>query len=132
MRAALVVGLVASLAVLAGGPAAAQPAPTRISPPASEIQLQSELNMMRAQMDALRQQQIGVNNELNARDAQVQTERNLGLLRSLSVPRYAPPAPPQDAATPAAPVDMGPYISIPDDKLAASNARVKAAAGERP
>lgn len=124
--------LVVSLVAVAAGAAVAQPVPPRPLPPVSDIQLQSELNLMRGELDRLRQQQIGINNELTAQDAQLRTQQNLDLLRSLSIPQSTAPQllPGVGPAAPQAPV--GPYISIPDDMLAASNARVRAAAGNRP
>jgi hypothetical protein len=78
------------------------------------------------QMELDRQRMVNLQNELNARDA---TRRADEAVRSLALPPLpSPPVRPQaEAGNGLAPTPA----EIPDDRLAASNARVRAAAAVR-
>ena len=104
-----------AFAVLA---ASANPAPAQIVP------LESAQQMLD------RQRSVALENQLFSLEARVATER----LRDLEVQqsRHAPPAalPPADYAPRTSPAASG-YASIPDESLAASNARVREASRNR-
>ena len=128
MRAVLI-----SLVLAAPAVAAAQPRPAApIQPfnPATEAQLQAELNTMRAQQNMMLQQQVGLANQLNAADAQSRTQRNLALLHApTNAQAFAP------VSNPGAPlphIDTSQLASMPDAALAQSNANVRAAANNNP
>lgn len=91
------------------------------------------LDQQAAQLDAeraaARQRDIALHNDLMALDARLRTDQ---ALRDTDPRLNAAPVyllPPARGAPPRR--DPGPYASIPDDRLAASNARVKAAAENR-
>jgi hypothetical protein len=113
------------LALAAASPAAAQRAGV---PPATLPQLQIQQNAIQAQMDLARQQQVGLQNELAARDAQLRADAAVANLQAQVRP---PPLNAPDlyviAAGAPPPVDQGPFPQIPDATLAASNQRVLAA-----
>jgi hypothetical protein len=82
-----------------------------------------------AGLAAARQRDVNLHNDLTTLDARVRTDE---ALRDTEPGRAAAPARllrPVRGAPP--PADPGPYVSIPDDRLAASNARVEAAAQNR-
>lgn len=105
-----------AFAVLA---ASANPAPAQIVP------LESAQQMLD------RQRSVALENQLFSLEARVATEQRL---RDLEVQqsRHAPPAalPPADYAPRTSPAASG-YASIPDESLAASNARVREASPNR-
>lgn len=82
-----------------------------------------------AQQQMQQQRSVALENQFNALDAKVQTEQRL---RDVEVMRTRPsltlPAKPGLAADPA---NVGGFASMPDDMLAASNARVRAASQNR-
>jgi hypothetical protein len=68
-------------------------------------------------------------NELSNLEAQVRTQQNLANLQAQAISPKLPPVP-QGGVAPQ--IDVSGLASIPDPTLAASNARVKAAAENRP
>lgn len=98
---------------------------------AQPLSLQSETELRAEQMLA-HQRSVALQNEIQALDARVRTEqalRNLEVQRGPSTTRLY-----QDEATqarPAPPPAPRGFASIPDDRLAASNARVREAARNR-
>jgi hypothetical protein len=113
--------LALSLAGALGAPALAQ----RIDP-------QTQLNILDSQVRASQamtnRQAVIQQNQLSVLDSQLRTEQSLGDIRSQSYTPTIPP-PPAGAAPPM--IDTSQLATIPDDKLAASNARVRAAAEGR-
>jgi hypothetical protein len=99
------------LALAAATPAAAQVALT----------LQRD-NELWAEQQMARQREVSMYNELNALDARVRTNEALADLDRQARRREL--ALPKDPKA----FDPGRMVSIPDDRLAASNARVRAAA----
>jgi hypothetical protein len=82
-----------------------------------------------AELAAARQRDVSLHNDLTTLDARIRTDQ---ALRDTEPGRAAQPARLLRSVRGAAPrPDPGPYVSIPDDRLAASNARVKAAAQNR-
>ena len=79
---------------------------------------------------AARLRDITITNELSRLDAQVQTNR---ALNDLAAMRASPALPtiPQDPRAPPPVIDASKLVQIPDSILAASNARVRAAAANR-
>jgi hypothetical protein len=77
---------------------------------------------------AARQRQVDLENRLNALDAQRRADEGVRSLRDMSEGSRLSFAPPQGPRTP--PLASG-MATIPDDRLAASNARVRAAAENR-
>lgn len=75
---------------------------------------------LRAQLDMANRQAVIQQNQLSALDSQIRSQQALSSVQAQS---YAPIVPP---AAVGAVVDPSEFVSIPDDKLAASNARVKA------
>ncbi len=119
MRALIVL---ACLAVAA--PAVAQPDTLALS-----LQRDAELQ---SQADLARQREVELNNRLSTLEAQQQTNQALHDIDAL---RQRPPLPtiydPNAAPPRVAPFAPDALVSIPDDALAASNARVRAAAANR-
>lgn len=114
--------LIALLCLACAGPAAAQYDPL-------VLQRDAELQ---AQADQARRRDVELGNRLSTLEAQQQTDqalRDIARTRQRPPPLaiYDPEAPPPRAA----PVAAGAFASIPDDALAASNARVRAAAANR-
>lgn len=108
-----------SLAGAIGAPARAQPL----------IQQQSLLQQgvndlreaqLRAQLDMASRQAVIQQNQLSALDSQIRGQQALSSIQAQS---YAPIVPP---AAVGAVIDPSQLASIPDDRLAASNARVRA------
>ena len=87
---------------------------------------------LQAQADLARQREIELNNRLSNLEARQQTDQ---ALRDIQALRQRPTLPtiydPYAEPPPRAPVPAGAFASIPDDALAASNARVRAAAANR-
>lgn len=104
-------------------------APAVAQPDALILQRDAELQ---AQADQARQRDIELNNRLSTLEATQQTNQ---ALRDIAAMRQRPAMPTiydPDAPPPrAAPIPAGALVSIPDDTLAASNARVRAAAANR-
>jgi hypothetical protein len=80
-----------------------------------------------SRQQAAEQRAVALENQLNALEARVRTDENLRQLESQQA-RHAPPG--MDPASGRAP-RVGAYASIPNDRLAASNARVRAASNNR-
>jgi hypothetical protein len=117
--------LVLILSLAAASPAAAQ----RVGvPPATLPQLQIQQNAIQAQTDLARQQQVGLQNELAARDAQLRADQAVANLQAqVRLPQVNAPDVYAISAGAPAPVDQGAFPQIPDAALAASNQRVLAA-----
>jgi predicted small lipoprotein YifL len=117
--------LVAALSVAAAAtPGLAQPLQT----PSFQQHMDDQLRAseLQAQQEMANRQAVIQQNQLTALEAQVRTQQAIAdIAASGRSPRLA--SPPGAAAS----LDPGSYASIPDDKLAASNARVKAAAENR-
>jgi hypothetical protein len=111
--------LLALLALAAATPAAAQST-------AAELALQNDLL---AQQQAAQQRAVALDNQLMALEAQIRTERALADIRAQSARPYLPlpPLPPGEAGPrpPSPQIDTSKLVSIPDDRLAASNAAVR-------
>jgi hypothetical protein len=115
--------LILVIALACAAPAAAQ------DTYALTLQRDAELQ---AQADLARQREVELNNRLSTLEARQQTDqamRDIQALRQRPTPPtiYDPDVPPP----PRAAVPAGAFASIPDDVLAASNARVRAAAANR-
>jgi hypothetical protein len=115
--------LIVLLALACATPAAAQ------DPYALTLQRDAELQ---AQADLARQRNIDLNNRLSTLEARQQTNQALSDIAAMrqqpTLPTiYDPNAPPPLRGA----VPAGAYASIPDSVLAASNARVRAAAANR-
>lgn len=110
------------LAILtaAASPAAAQLDPARIA----------RENDLWAQQQLQNQRAVAMENQLNALDARLSTEVRLRELRD-QARRPVLPAPHVSRSASAATPDLGPFPSIPDETLAASNRRVRAASQNR-
>lgn len=110
--------LIAALALAAASPAAAQGLydPNLLARDAD----------LRAQQDMLRNRTIDLQNQVTTLEMRLQAERSM---RDLEVQarRPAPIVPVERRAAGAASADLGGYTSIPDDRLNASNDRVRAA-----
>jgi hypothetical protein len=121
MRLSLRLGILLGLA--AAGPAAAQSPGFR-----QQMDLQMQTDMLRAQQDLAARQQLLQQNELFRLEAQQRTQQSLSDLQAQTrSPQLAPPP-----ASPYPSIDVSGLASIPDATLAASNARVRAAAENRP
>jgi hypothetical protein len=125
------------LAVLLGlgagaGPAVAQalrPPPPPAAPAARPDMLsEARAGQLRAQMDWAGRQAVIQQNDLSRLEGQVRTEQNLANLQAQGVTPQIPPPPENGVRN----IDVSGLASMPDDELAASNARVKAAAENRP
>ncbi|MDB5424695.1 MAG: hypothetical protein JWQ29_2111 [Phenylobacterium sp.] len=81
---------------------------------------------LQAQADLARQREVELNNRLSTLESTVQTNQALSDIAAM---RQRPAAPVYDPK--ALPAAAPKYASIPDDVLAASNARVRAAAANR-
>ena len=114
--------LIVLISLACAAPAAAQP---------SALILQRDAELQ-AQADLARQREVELNNRLSTLEARQQTDqalRDIAAMRQQpTLPTiYDPNAPPPHRAS----VPAGAYASIPDAALAASNARVRAAAANR-
>jgi hypothetical protein len=114
--------LIVLIALACAAPAGAQPNPLI-------MQRDAELQ---AQADQARRRDVELTNRLSTLEATQQTNQalsDIAALRQRPQPPtiYDPNAPPPRAA----PVPAAGYASIPDEALAASNARVRAAAANR-
>jgi hypothetical protein len=83
---------------------------------------------LRAQADAARQRDVELTNRLSTLESRLQTDQ---ALRDIDALRQRPAVPAHDPKAPLPRVAPGGYASIPDAKLAASNAAVRAAANNR-
>jgi len=83
-----------------------------------------------AEAQAARSRDIVTTNELSTLQAQMQTSQALSDIGALRA-RPAVPTVPLGRYTPAPRIDTSKFATIPDAELAASNARVRAAADNR-
>ena len=82
-----------------------------------------------AQAELFRQREVALSNQLAALEARLQTDQ---ALRDIEALRHRPSLPtPADPKAPSPTFDPKAFASIPDGALAASNARVRAAAQNR-
>lgn len=90
-------------------------------------------NQMRAEQEMARQRGVALHNEFMALDARVRSEQAIRDAqvqgRTLRLPTPSERQPPPAATAP--PFDPGQIASIPDEALAASNARVREASQNR-
>jgi hypothetical protein len=122
MHLSIRLGVLLGLAL--AGPAAAQSPGAR-----QQMELQMQTDMLRAQQDLAARQQLLQQNELFRLDAQQRTQQSLSDLQAQTrSPQLAPPP----ASGPYPSIDVSGLASIPDSTLAESNARVRAAAENRP
>jgi len=113
--------LAAALAAALAAPAAAQSFRDTAALNIQDMQL-------RAREAMANRQAVGVQNQLSSLDAQARTERSLAGVRGQTSAPAIPQSIPQYQGAPPVFIDGGALASIPDDKLAASNARVREAA----
>jgi hypothetical protein len=136
MRARLALLSIFGVAGLAGAAVAQPPTPTpqqlQMQNQAllrSQLADQSQLAILRAEQDRLAREQVIQQNELSRLD-------NLARARDAAATVQAQSATPQIVPPPASgaqrSIDVSGLASIPDSALAESNARVKAAAENRP
>ena len=115
----------ALLTLAVAGPAMAQP-PAYLGVQARDAQTQADLQ-------ALRYRDVQAANELAAAQARAQADQALSNLQAARaapvLPGVLAPVPGGAAALPV--IDTRKLVSIPDDVLAQSNARVRAAADNR-
>jgi hypothetical protein len=114
-------GLVILLMLAAAGPAAAQPY--------LGLQLSRDAQAA-ADAQAARSRDIAVTNELSALQAHAQTDQALANLQAARISPTVPTVPFNPKAPPPV-IDPRQIASIPDAALAASNARIRAAADNR-
>jgi hypothetical protein len=112
----------AAASLAAGAPALAQPPPS--------LALQQSMSdghralELQGQQDLAARQSVLQQNQLTVLDAQIRTQQAIEDVQAqMRTPQVAPPA---GGVGPG--LDAGRLVSIPDSRLAASNARVKAAA----
>jgi hypothetical protein len=116
--------LVVLAALLVAGPALAQAPPTLAPTPATQAALMSGLLV---QQEAMRQQAIRQQAQLNALSAQLQAQQSIDLLQAESHP--APiPQPDLSRGPPYPQIDASQLAGIPDSILADSNRKVLDAA----
>ena len=89
---------------------------------------QAELNLLRAQQAQAARDAVIQQNDIFRLENQMRTQQTIDALHAQSLTPQLPP-PPASGAIPH--VDVSGLASIPDDRLAASNARVQEAAGNR-
>jgi hypothetical protein len=110
----------------AASAAAAQPLPTVTGPITPD--LQNRLSAIEAQVDRAQRDAVIRDTQAAAVESQLRAQQGLADIRAQSAtPRIPDPLP---AAAPRA-IDTGKIASMPDDVLAASDARVRAAAKNR-
>jgi hypothetical protein len=115
---------IAALALVVAAPAAAQ------TSAAQNFDTDVRVQQLESQIANTRQRDVALSNELMAQEARRQADTSIATLRAQrESPGYR--APVDYDALARAPVTRGGYTSIPDDRLAASNARVRAAAENR-
>lgn len=111
--------LAAALAGVLAAPAAAQSLRDTSALNVQDMQLRAREAMANRQV-------VGAQNQLSSLDAQIRTEQSLANIRAYG---HSPTLPQYQGAPPVS-IDTSRFASIPDDKLAASNARVREAAGD--
>lgn len=110
--------LIAVLALAVAAPAAGQ-----VLYDPAQVAREAEL---RAQQDMLRNRTIDLQNQLTTLEMRLQAERSLRDLEA-QARRPAPYAPVERRTPGESAGDLGGFTSIPDDRLSASNARIRAA-----
>jgi hypothetical protein len=118
MRPRLSLGILLGMAV--AGSAAAQSPGFR-----QQMDSQAQTDLLRAQQDLAARQQVQLQNDLFRLEAQQRTQQSLS---DLDAQTRSPQLPPPPAGGPFPSIDVSGLASIPDSKLAESNARVRAAA----
>lgn len=101
--------------------AAASPAAAQLTP--QDLHLQAEIA---AQAELARQRSVALENQLMSLEARLRTEQSIATVEAQKARPYIP-LPPVDVpgAVASRPVDTSRLVSIPDDRLAASNAAVR-------
>jgi hypothetical protein len=97
------------------------------SPAAAQLQPldQHQLMELQAQAELARQRSVAVENQLMSLEARLRAEEAIATSRAQSVRPVLPlPAYPEPAGAESAKIDTSKLVSIPDDRLAASNAAV--------
>jgi hypothetical protein len=112
--------LLAAAGLALAGPAAAQLPST--------VQDQILRNELAAQQRLEQQRQVAIDNQLMALEAQARAAQGIAASQAQSARPYIPlpPVPSVSGGQPEAKVDTSKLASIPDDRLAASNAAVRA------
>jgi hypothetical protein len=117
--------LAVAVLLAAATPAAAQLAPAQLGP--IDPLRQSVLEF---QAQDLQRRSVDLDNQLMALEARLRAEQGIAVSRQQSArPYISEPYLPSTAAavaTDSTPVDTSKLVSIPDDRLAASNAAVRA------
>ncbi|CAN7436769.1 hypothetical protein LJR219_002837 [Phenylobacterium sp. LjRoot219] len=115
-----------TVSLAAAGPVRAQALPS----PSLQQQLDFQLraNDLRARQDQADQRAVILENRLTNLEAQTRTQQALD---DLQLQSQTPALPQPPASGPLPQIDASGLVSIPDDTLAASNARVRAAAENR-
>lgn len=117
-----------ALLVLAATPALAQ------QDLLAQQRLQTEMRLqeLQQQADMARQREITTSNELMALDARLRAEQGMADVRAQAISPRLPSAPQNQVyAPPPAQIDTSRLASIPDDRLADSDRRVREASGGR-
>ena len=107
------------LSLAMAGPAVAQP----------YLLVQAREAQAAADADAARYREITLTNQIAVLEAHLQTDQALSNLQAARAPALPPAAPGANAPPPI--LDARQLTSIPDDLLAQSNARIRAAAANR-
>jgi hypothetical protein len=136
VRLSALAGLAAVAAPAVAAPPPMPPPPIAGGPVVNYGLLQGQQAILQSQHDLNASRAISQQNDLSRLDAQMRTEQNLQSLRSFAQPGsavMAPSAAGDGTAAGAVPpiVNSGGLVSIPDSALAASNARVRAAARDQ-
>lgn len=114
------IALSAVIVALVAGPVAAQ-----------DLYAVERAAELRAEQQMANQRAVALENQLSALEARIRTEEGLRTLREQAARPYLPGSDQPYGAHPPAVGDTGALATIPDDRLAASNARVREAAANR-
>ena len=106
--------------------AAATPAAAQLSPADQHRQMELE-----AQQQLAQQRAVALENQLMSLEARLQAEAGIAASRAQSLRPVLPNPYELPAARAPAPIDTSKLVSIPDDRLAASNAAVREASKPR-
>jgi hypothetical protein len=132
VRFAAVLTLAAGAApALAQSPPLAPPSPRLQPPPGIQQEMlnQARAAQLQAQIDAAARRSVTQQSDLFRLESQMRTQQNMVDLQALGVTPTVPP--PVLGGSPSS-LDVSGLASIPDSRLQDSNAKVKAAAENRP
>ena len=107
---------------------------TLATPAAAQVDAVTQHQLMEAQAQAelARQRSIAVESQLMSLEARLQAEQGIATSRAQVARPYLPlPAMPEPPGADRAKIDTSKLVSIPDDRLAASNAAVLEASRPR-